>query len=303
MKSAWTGFIRNKLVSFSTVLVITFILVLFHVTQALQFFTEESIYSLNKQVDMIVEVKDDVEHTEILPLMQKIEEIKGIESVNFITKQQALEGFLNRHVNIGVFLKKYKLKNPLPSSLEVVASDAEKLMLVREILQDTKYSSFITQTKMLTDLSQKERIEKLVYFGNLVKMLGYGFILILLSVVILVVFNAINIAIHQKKDEITIMNLVGASKAFIQFPFIFEAIIYAFISFVFAALISLFLHFQLLSMLSDSLIQSDFIGGVQELFQSFLFQYPSLLFQEFFILMLSVIFVSVLAVELYLRRH
>ena len=165
--SAFQNIRRNGLISLSSIFVLTLILVLFHVSLALKFFANESLVSLNKKVDFILEIRDDAGTSEILGLQKEIKEYPGISSVQFVSKEEALEGFLLRHENIKHFLEKYKLENPLPATLEIQTQNPEDLETLMSFLKSASFEKIIDNSKLSADIQQKSSIEKLVSLGSL----------------------------------------------------------------------------------------------------------------------------------------
>jgi len=291
------------MVSISTILIITLILIIFHITLSLRFFATESINALSKKIDLIVEVKEGIDYPKIEPLIEKINSIEGIEKIEFVEKAEALRSFLSRHSNIKAFLTKYKLENPLPSTLEIITEKVENLEDVLAILTQKEYSDIIQQSKIETDLAQKERIENIVNFGKFIENISYWFFVFFILMIVLIIFGTINIMINQKKEEINLMNLIGASKPFIQFPFVFEVIIYSVISIFFAFIINMSIHFQLLNILDSALLDEVILKAIKELFIKLFAEYPSIILFESVVLILCSVIASFIAIEIFLRRE
>ena len=302
-KSAYNNIVRNPVISLSSVLVLTLILVLFHVTIALKFFAGESLTALNKKVDLIIEVQEDIEYYQVESMIERVKILKGVEEVTFVDKKEALISFLERHPNIQNFLTKYKLKNPLPSTIEIVTTEAQQLKAVIQILKESQYQDLITQAKLDTDLNQKERIERLIALGDFVKGVSFWFMMVFVVVSILVIFNTVNVAIHHKKEEIQIMDLVGATKLFIQVPFVLEGIMYCLIAIVFATFVNLGLHVYLSSIVQETLSHTSIAEGLNLMLQAFLYEYPSVIFFEFLLLFICSLISSFVAIEVYLKKH
>jgi cell division transport system permease protein len=78
--------------------------------------------------------------------------------------------------------------------------------------------------KLITSLNLPAPCAK---FGLYIS-LGFGFI------ALLIIFNTVRLAIFTRRDEIEIMNLVGASHSFVRMPFIIEALISGFLALIIA---------------------------------------------------------------------
>lgn len=300
---AFQNIVRNPVISFSSVLILTLILVLFHASIAVKFFAEESIISINKKIDLIVEVKDGADNYALNELVVQVKTVPGVAKVQLVDKEAALSSFLQRHANIKTFLDKYQLGNPLPSYLEIATQTPAQIQDVTKILQDQKYAMLIAQTKMNTDIDQKQRIEKLIYLGNFVDAMGGAFLFIFILVAVLVTFNTVNTAIHQRKDEIHMMNLVGATKATIQAPYVLEGVLYTGFSLIVATLINLVLYFYILSVVNMSFSGSTFLETMQNLLGKFFTMFPSMIAFEGGLLLACSVLASFVAIEIYLKKH
>jgi cell division transport system permease protein len=293
---------RNRLISLSSVFILTLMLILFHSSMALKFFANESLISLNKKVDLILEIKNDQNTADIILLQENIEQEPGVISVQFISQEQALKQFLLKHENIKKFLDKYQLKNPLPGTLEIQTQTPQDLQILIQSLESSQYTDIIHSSAANSDIEQKSRIEKLIHLGNFIQKISFIFLLVFIVIAVLIIFNTITVVIHSRKDEIYNMYLVGATKQFIQAPFIFEGILYSLFSLFFAIIIELLLHFQISYLLQNTLENSPLIEGMNTIMGNFLYQYPTYIFFEALLLIICSIIASFIAIELYLRK-
>ena len=300
--SSFQNIQRNRLISFSSVFILTLMLILFHSSMALNFFANESLISLNKKVDLILEIKNDQNTADILSLQKNIEQEPGVISTQFISQEQALKRFLLKHENIKKFLDKYQLKNPLPGTLEIQTQTPQDLQILIKSLESSKYTDIIQSSAAHSNIEQKSRIKKLIHMGNFIQNISFIFLLVFIIIAILIIFNTITVVIHSRKDEIYNMHLIGATKQFIQAPFIFEGILYSLFALFFAIIIELILHFQIAYLLQNTLQSSPFIEGINTIMNNFLYQYPSYIFFEALLLITCSIIASFIAIELYLRK-
>lgn len=302
-KYAFQNIIRNPIISLSSVFVITLVLILFHSSVVLKYFAEQSLMALNKKIDLIVEVQEGIDVFKLDPLITSLKKNEEVTSVKFVDKAEALRAFLERHSNIKVFLQKYRLENPLPSTLEITTSSPEALSYALERVKDPKYGSYIHQGKIASDLDQKTRIEKLIRLGEFVKSMSNWFFMVFVVVSIFIIFNTINIAIHHRKEEIHIMSLVGATKFFIQAPYVMEGIFYSIFAIIIGTVLNLFLHLYIVHLIDSTLTNQVLVSSLDTLFGSFLSFYPIVVAQEFLLLLTCSVIAAFVAIELYLKKH
>ncbi len=152
-----------------------------------------------------------------IKLGDKLLELEGVKSVKYITKQEAAEEFVEY---IGGNFEEFLDGNPLPDSYEInmqaKSSDMsgveqmEKLVVEWDGVEEVIYQKNIL-----------EQISSNINKFNLV-LLMFGGMLLLISLVLL--NNTIRVSIFAKRHIISTMKLVGATKWFIQRPFIWSGV-------------------------------------------------------------------------------
>ena len=177
-----------------------------------------------------------------------------VSKVEFVTDEQAIEKFRERFPELKGIVEELET-NPFPPSLEV--SFKEKAISFREA------SVLIEKIKNIPGVEDvqfnKDWVEKMLSFSRLAKAVGFflGGILILAS--FFIISNVIKLNVFARKEEITILRLVGATNTFIRVPFLLEGISLGIIG----GLISLLLLLLLIS--SFPLYLGSSLGILNEL--------------------------------------
>jgi cell division transport system permease protein len=172
--------------------------------------------------------KTDASEAMILDVRQKVSALADVKETTFISKSMALDNFRNNNKNNPEILNALKElgKNPLSPSLVIVPRDFDNS------------DNLITSLKMLEsdaiesrDFSDNSTIlEKINFITSRVNEVGVFLVIIFVLTSLLVVYNAIRVAIYTHRQEIEIERLVGASNFFIYMPYLFSAFIYALIA-------------------------------------------------------------------------
>ncbi len=248
---AMTDFWRNKGMSVAAifVLVITISLItgLFFVRGINNFLIE----TLQNKIDITAYFKSSADEQDILNIKSELVKITPlIKNIEYISKEDALAIFNDKHANNSVFSKALTEVggNPFLPSLNITTSgDSSKYQEIANILDQSQFSNFIEKV----DFSQKkDTIEKVFAITSAVNMFGFILGIILMLVAILVVLNTIKLIIDASKEEIATMQIVGASSWFVRAPFIIEGAMFGIISFIICFTITIFTAYFLARPLS-----------------------------------------------------
>jgi len=147
-------------------------------------------------------------------------QLAGVEGVRLVSPEEALERF-RRGVGRGAALLEGLSENPLPASLEITLAQgsrsAEGLARVAEA---------VARLHGVADVgSGRDWIEGYLRGVALVRGLGIGLAVILALAALLIVASTIRLAVLSRRDELEILSLVGASRAFVAAPFLIEGVL------------------------------------------------------------------------------
>lgn len=229
VREGWNNFVRNGYLSVAAVSVM--LLSLFSISALFVFIlsADSLLKNVENRVNVSVYFKADVSEETILKNKSDLENFNEISTVNYISKEKALEDFKKNNANIPVILKALEEidGNPLLSSLTIKASNVSQYELVSNYL---KSASFKDDVSWVNYNRNKPVIDKLNGFIFQIRKVGMGIAGLLSFISILIIFNTIRITIYSHKKEVEIMRLVGASNVYIRLPFIFEGIIYGIVA-------------------------------------------------------------------------
>ena len=153
-------------------------------------------------------------------LKDRVLAIPGVEDVESLSQDEALERF-RASVGSGSALLDGLDINPLPASLEISLSDdrrsAEGMEAVANVIEG------LAGVESLS--SGRDWVEGYLRAVALVRSVGVGLGIILALATLLIVSNTIRLGIFARRDELEILSLVGASRPFVQTPFLLEGVI------------------------------------------------------------------------------
>ena len=146
--------------------------------------------------------------------------VEGVERVRIVSKQEALDRFRAGVGSGGAFLDGLD-ENPLPASLEIT--------LVPERRSAEGMAIAVSSLEGLPGVAElasgQDWVEGYLRAVSLVRGIGLGLAGILALATLLIVANTIRLAVFARRDELEILSLVGASRAFVNIPFLVEGIV------------------------------------------------------------------------------
>jgi cell division transport system permease protein len=153
--------------------------------------------------------------------VQFLEEIRGwdeVEDAFYFDKSQAWQEYQE------IFAGQEEMLDIdptiLPASIRIELTDIELHNSVRFKLEQR--STLIRDGRVRT---AAESIEQLQSLSNVLNVLGLGMSIVLGIAAVVLIANTIRLAIYARRDEVSIMKLVGASNWFIRVPFLLEGLI------------------------------------------------------------------------------
>ena len=159
-------------------------------------------------------IQNDATDEQIKQLGQEILSIDGVNTVQYKTKEQALNQMKE------VLKSNQEILNGMdifPASYIVKLTDLQKSAQVQDEI------NILDNVKNIN--SSDETTEKLVSLGNTINIIT-GIILVLLILIsIFIIGNTIKLTVHARRKEISIMKYIGATNSFIRAPFVVEGII------------------------------------------------------------------------------
>ncbi|MDO4392095.1 MAG: permease-like cell division protein FtsX [Clostridium sp.] len=185
-----------------------------------------AVKTIELQQGMQVFIQKDATDEQISQIGEQIKAINGVNTIKFISKEDALNYNREKLGNPALFVG-YDEENPFKASYLVTLTDLKLSSEVQENIYKLDNIASIT--------SQDNTINNLVKIANGIKIVSIVVLSLLVIISIFIIANTIKLTVHARRKEISIMKYVGATDSFIRWPFIIEGIIIGII----AAIISL----------------------------------------------------------------
>lgn len=229
LKEAATSFRRNWVMSLGAIITIFLSLLLVGASLLSGAVLNSLVKSVESKVTIQVFIKDDAATQDIEVLQRQLVTNAMVKSVNFTTKEQALENFKKTMAQSPEVVENLD-GNPLPASIDVELKDSRDVEKVVSTIKSSTAFPKIADRPEDPEKSLKygqQIVKKLFAFTAVLRLVGAIFVVMLAIVSLIFISNTIRLAIYSRRMEIGIMRLVGASNWFIRGPFILEGIMQA----------------------------------------------------------------------------
>ena len=213
----WQGvknIFTHGLMSFASVAVITACLVIMGAMSLITWNINAMISEMQNQNKIIAYVDENYSEDQARSLQDQIDAVGNIESVEFVTREQAMDNFeadydddLFETIDASVFRHRYVITLEDLSQMKNTQSALEKIEGIADVNAHLDYA------------------KKFITFRNIVSVVSLVLVGVMLLVSLFIMTNTIKLATFTRKDEIAIMKIVGATNRFIRFPFVIEGLI------------------------------------------------------------------------------
>lgn len=229
-KGGVTNFIRNAWLAVAAiaVMVITLTIVLFSVIANATF--TNTVKQITDRIDISVYLSDDITEEQRTKLVSDLKAKSEVKSIDYVSKEQALERYREQNRNnLDLLLAISQTDNPLPASLQIKPVDPNNIEPIRQFLETEEIKTLQSeQTSYSGD--RKEAIDKISQATAFFRRAGIIGVAVFAVISMLIIFNTIRMAIFNRREELNIMRLLGASTWYIRGPFVVETVLYGIIA-------------------------------------------------------------------------
>jgi cell division transport system permease protein len=216
LKRAWQGFWRNAVMSIAATATMVLMLLLLSGFWIIQTGLQASLDYTESKVEVVAFLQDNVAAEEVDPIVDRLRTMPEVVDVVFVSEEEALSRFRERLAQQGEEdFSKYLQVNPLHASLEVRLAQADNYTSVVSALR--------AEEPVVEEVKEQQQLaENVVTVTNALGTVGSVVLIVIAFIVLFIIVNTIRLAVVARAEEIEIMRLVGASDAFIRWPFVFE---------------------------------------------------------------------------------
>jgi len=218
IRRAVEGLWRNRVMSLAATVTMVLMLVLLASLIIVLSGMQAGLDFVESRVEVRAELQEGVPQERVDALREQVAALPEVERVTYVSKEEALAQFRARLADGQEDLTEVVGTNPLPAQLIVKLRDPREFGAVTSTLREP--SGVVSRV-----VEQQSNVDRLVSITGLLRTVGIIIIALVGLTVLLIVVNSIRMALMSRSDEIEIMRLVGASDAFVRWPFIFEGLL------------------------------------------------------------------------------
>ena len=278
------NFIRNMSLAIAAmaVMVVTLTIVLFSLIANATF--TNTVQQITNKINVSIYLKDTTTDAQAKELLADLTKQPQVQKTDYLNKEQALQAYINQNKsNTNLLAAATQAGNPIPATMHAYPKDLNEIQKIKDFLVQEKYAKLQTPESPSYNGDRKVAIDNITHATNVLRKIGAVTVVIFAIICALIIFNTIQMAIFNRRDEITIMRLLGASTSYIRGPFVVESAIYGLLSGVLSIVItnSAFLA-------TSGALQASSLGLLDINFANEYFQ------KNFFLLLVAQCFIGIL---------
>lgn len=220
IKEAVLSLFKNRLMTVASIVTVTSTTMIVILSYILGSNINFLLENFGNSIGMTVYVNESVTSEENNNFYNELMEIEHIQSTSYVSKEEALEIFGESIGNDSGILKGLSDDNPLPRSYEITLESSE---YANDVIK--QLNKYVGDDNILSSVRHAQtETEILLSINNGIRIVGIALILGLSFIAIVIIMNTIRLTVNSRRVEINIMKYVGATNAFIRWPFILEGI-------------------------------------------------------------------------------
>ena len=229
--------------SFAAICIIIACLILMGSFSLLAVNVNEMLTDFEKDSEILAYVDESLTDAEARSIGSRLNMLDNVAEVEFISREEATQSFVSRYEGSELFeeLDSSTFRHRYRIVLEDISRTAETKSAVEQVEGIAKVNAYL------------ELSEGFVSVRNIATIVSVALIVVLLVISVFIIANTIKLATFDRREEIAIMKMVGATNGFIRWPFIFQGFILGLI----AAVVAFFAQWGLYSLVTQRIVSSD----------------------------------------------
>jgi cell division transport system permease protein len=212
---AWQGFWRNAVMSLAATATMVLMLLLLAGFWIIQTGLLAGLQFTEQKVEVVAYLQPNATDTQVKALQTQLKAMPEVASVAYVDRDEALVRFrASMQAQGREDLTKYLDANPLYASIEVKMVDPSQVRIVGDALR--------ADPSVRNVINIEDLVARVLTVTSILRTAGTVVLVIVGVIALFIIINTIRLAVLARAEEIEVMRLVGASDAFIRWPFVFE---------------------------------------------------------------------------------
>ena len=235
---------KHGFMSFAAVCITVACLVIMNSFVLICFNLNEMVEDLQRKAQMVAIVEETYSEQEAKHLGSLINQIENVHNAQFRSNEESLE----------VYIQDYEDEASL---FEGLASDMMRHQFIVTLEDNALVEDTIAQIESIEGIVKVEAnigvSNALSTIGMVVNIASVAIAAVLLLVSLIIISNTIKLTMMDRKEEIAIMKMVGATNGFIRLPFVVEGFVLG----LFSSVISFFIEWGLYQVVLNAIAKAD----------------------------------------------
>ena len=203
----------------------------------------ELLAGLEQENEILAFVDETYDNAQALAVQRDLEAVPNVLSATYVSKAEAMESFAEKYA-----------EDPLFQNLDPEILRDRYVIKIRSLETQGQTVAQIGQVKGVADVRAHEEVAAgFIAIRNIASVVCIALIAILFIVSMFIISNTIKLTTFDRREEIAIMRMVGATNGFIRWPFVYEGLLLGFLS----AALSFFLQWGLYAAVAQGVDNSD----------------------------------------------
>lgn len=217
IKQGFKNIFSNKMFSLASIATMAACIFLFGIFYSILVNVEYSVKEAQSSVAVTVFFDEDIDNARVTEIGTLIQGQPMVADIVYISAEEAWEGFKTDY--LGEYAEGYEGDNPLEGSdnYEIYLNDVARQSELVRYLEQIPGIREINRSDITADI--------LSNINTLIAYVTMGIVAILLAVSLFLISNTIIVGIAVRREEISIMKLVGAKNFIVRAPFIIEGLL------------------------------------------------------------------------------
>ena len=212
IKEGIRGIFKHGFMSFAAICVTVACLLIVGSFSLLMYNVNIMVEDLNQTNEVLAYVDSTLSEAEAKSIGTKINMIENVLQSDFISREEALQKFVSDHQEDEAFSGVEA--DDLRHRFRIILEDNAKIKETSATIEDLP--------GVVKVRAEYELAEGFSTLQQVLHLVSYAIIAVLLAVSLLIISNTVKLAMYDRKDEISIMKMVGATNGFIRLPFVVE---------------------------------------------------------------------------------